>query len=398
MIAKENRSLIGAILKNERIGQNRSQRDICYGICVPSYLSKIENGEVKPDEEILEKLYKRLNIEYLGDGERYRYLKEKIEQFFFNLEYFLDCEEIYKELCSYDRQLSSSKLAIDWLIIRKIKNQDVQKSLSALKHNMTLKQQAYYRICDMESENTAEKVAAQENAANVLNNSFAYNCLCMTYLMTGQYAKIHQLESRIVSMAIEEGNTRQLAEYFLLNGTAYGCVNMEELMMANYKKTILLLQNTNWKDDLSGIYYNIGATYISSEKYDLALEYLMKADATPGGSGFFTHQKIAITYIRMGEKEKAEKFLASMKKHISDAGQKDSLESLMYEEVMWECKEGFLEDPEYLVLLEKLVKKIKKEKHFGYLYFYHDVITEAYKNQRQYKKALEFQNEISIIR
>ena len=62
----DTKPLIGAILKNERIQSGRSQKDICYGICVPSYLSKIENGIVKPDENILAKLYKRLDIEYIG--------------------------------------------------------------------------------------------------------------------------------------------------------------------------------------------------------------------------------------------------------------------------------------------------------------------------------------------
>ncbi len=60
-----------------------------------------------------------------------------------------------------------------------------------------------------------------------------------------------------------------------------------------------------------------------------------------------------------------------------------------------EAEEGFLNNPEYLELLEKLIRAIKEELHFGYLYFYRDVIVEACKRQRRYRQALEFEQEIS---
>ena len=60
-----------------------------------------------------------------------------------------------------------------------------------------------------------------------------------------------------------------------------------------------------------------------------------------------------------------------------------------------ECRDDFFDDPAYLELLEKLIEKIRKERHFGHLYFYRDVVIEAYKRQRKYKKALEFEEQIS---
>lgn len=53
-----------------------------------------------------------------------------------------------------------------------------------------------------------------------------------------------------------------------------------------------------------------------------------------------------------------------------------------------ECRDDFLDNPAYLELLEKLIDKIRKERHFGHLYFYRDVVTEAYKRQRKYKNQL----------
>lgn len=399
VIMDKNQSLIGAILKIERIKQNRSQKEVCYGICVPSYLSKMEGGSVKPDKEIVEKLYKRLGIEFVGEGEPYNNLHKMIKEYFYKLEYALDREELYSELYRYDKQLTFSKLAIEWLMIKGLHDENIKESLLVLKSYMTPLQIAYFQICGMEYfEDIKEKVAVQERAANLINNSFALAMLCTTYLEAGDYVKIHQLENKIIALALNEGNTYQLADYYFINGTAYACVNMEEMMIVNYERTIRFLQNTKWANDLSHLYYNMGATYISLKKYDCALEYLYKADQEQGGRNFYTNQKIAIAYIRNGQIDTAKEFLDKLEKDILKEFEKDSLEYLMYEEVLWECQKDFLNNPEYLILLEKLIKKIKKERHFGYLYFYHDVVTEAYINGRQYKKALEFQKSISLIR
>ena len=37
----------GMILRAERIRQGKGQKEVCYGICVVSYLSKIERGNFK---------------------------------------------------------------------------------------------------------------------------------------------------------------------------------------------------------------------------------------------------------------------------------------------------------------------------------------------------------------
>ena len=41
-----NKKIIGSIIKFNRINNNISQKQLSQGICVPSYLSRIENGEL----------------------------------------------------------------------------------------------------------------------------------------------------------------------------------------------------------------------------------------------------------------------------------------------------------------------------------------------------------------
>ena len=43
----------GMILRAERIRQGKGQKEVCYGICVVSYLSKIERGSAEPDLSLI---------------------------------------------------------------------------------------------------------------------------------------------------------------------------------------------------------------------------------------------------------------------------------------------------------------------------------------------------------
>lgn len=72
--------IAGALLRIERLRQNKGQKEVCYGICVPSYLSKIEHGTVNPDEEIVKQLFSKMNITYYSDEVILNELKVKIEQ------------------------------------------------------------------------------------------------------------------------------------------------------------------------------------------------------------------------------------------------------------------------------------------------------------------------------
>lgn len=63
MIGDIKMDIYGHIIKFERLKQNMKQVTLAEGICQPSYLSRIENDSIVPSEEVLGKLFKKLNIE-----------------------------------------------------------------------------------------------------------------------------------------------------------------------------------------------------------------------------------------------------------------------------------------------------------------------------------------------
>ena len=60
-------AMIGQLIRQERLRQNLSQEGLARGICAASYLSKIEQGQVEPGAEILERLCAALGIDYRSD-------------------------------------------------------------------------------------------------------------------------------------------------------------------------------------------------------------------------------------------------------------------------------------------------------------------------------------------
>ncbi|WP_088042549.1 helix-turn-helix domain-containing protein [Bacillus sp. EAC] len=120
LIQKENLTVLGSIIKINRINQNMSQQALSEGICVPSYLSKIENGEVVPSLEMIRLIFQELHIEYTDEYHFVKGNKDKLVSFFeeLNLNGFIKSREIYKSLESNENKLIHSPLIIDYYIAK----------------------------------------------------------------------------------------------------------------------------------------------------------------------------------------------------------------------------------------------------------------------------------------
>ena len=91
---------LGQLIKLERQRQNIKQEALASGICVPSYLSRIENGLVIPSEEIKHHILTRLNIH--SDPSVNRPSDEHTLQFKFQFKRVLNSrdKELARELLS----------------------------------------------------------------------------------------------------------------------------------------------------------------------------------------------------------------------------------------------------------------------------------------------------------
>ena len=61
---REENHIWSQLLKRKRLEQNRTLEEVAKGICSPSYLSKIENGQVDADEVYYRALFEKLDLKY----------------------------------------------------------------------------------------------------------------------------------------------------------------------------------------------------------------------------------------------------------------------------------------------------------------------------------------------
>ncbi|MDF2820266.1 MAG: Tetratricopeptide repeat [Clostridiales bacterium] len=383
----------GALLKLERLKVNKGQKEICQGICVVSYLSKIEHNQVNPDPEIMKSLFKRLGINYTADrkfvDDNYLLIDEYYQQRLYDFE---RCA--YQELLKHDDKLKYSPLFLDWLLIKANERDEISfEHLRECQEYLNKEQLArFYMLLPIEFHNSAEVILAYEEANRILNNSASIINVVYGHMLLGNYDLVNNYASKGITAALDEGNTRNLANCYLLQGSAYASQNLDQLMMPYYQRAINLLTGTIWKQDLSGIYYNMGATFLCAEKYDKAYKYLNMVEGDE--DGFLLNHKKALTLIRLGRIDETDIFLEKMN-HWILANRDNEVEKLMYEETLIECQKDFIDNPIFVEVMEKLMKLLKVTRHKGYLIFYKKLLKEAYCRQRKYKKALELEEELS---
>ncbi|MDB8557115.1 helix-turn-helix domain-containing protein [Turicibacter sanguinis] len=120
LVNKEGLKIVGSLIKLNRLNQKMSQAALCEGICVSSYLSKIENGEVMPSLEMIELLFEQLAIEYVASPDFIKVMTDRFEEFFEELNFngFVQSKEIFKHLEQEELKLIHSPLILDYYLVK----------------------------------------------------------------------------------------------------------------------------------------------------------------------------------------------------------------------------------------------------------------------------------------
>ena len=108
---------VGLRLRQQRLKRGWSQEGLCRDICAASYLSKIEQGQVQAAPELLELLFRRLELPWYGESlpELERLVEHRYECLLDgDKEGFRDSRETFAH--ALDRLLSSP-LAADGLVL-----------------------------------------------------------------------------------------------------------------------------------------------------------------------------------------------------------------------------------------------------------------------------------------
>ena len=386
--------LIGAFIRRERLKQNLSQEGLCKGICVVSYLSKIEHGQADAGDEILTALLGRLGIPY-ETGEAFlqhadALIGQLYEKFYsYNLKEE-DLEEIQRESSRY---LSSAYMLDAMLLLRYFQGKGGREAqplgeLQEFVPCMTKRQYGLYLyyLC-WEGKEPFDKLLKLEA------NGFFLTQAGIWHWMRGEYAQAIELLSRGYSVASQEGSIPNMLEAKVALGNCYSSMDgagSQEMMMGHYKVAERIAQSMGAEDFIQDIYYNIAATSLEWGQINRAEEYFQKC----ARRDVLYYHKYAICKEKQGRKEEALGLIRQGREAFPPGA--DPVFGEMYEVVEYRlCHEGYQKDPEYERILRTCMKHLGERFPKSYQKFHVPFLIELLEQQRKYKEICELMREFS---
>lgn len=233
--------MMGLLIKMNRLNQNMSQKALCEGICVPSYLSKIENGEIIPTSEIINLLFDVLGIKYNDEA---CFIEQSLVLFEHYLERltFNDFEEsskLFEEIEKNHLNYIHSPLIMDYYIIRlarycstpeRVFFEEADYTLRQVFEQLTSKQQLFYSL--YKAIDIIHTTGKYEEALTHLRyglqleeNGHIYYWLSTTYMYEHKVLQAIEYANKALQAYLRDGNVTSLmctyelvARIYMMNG------------------------------------------------------------------------------------------------------------------------------------------------------------------------------------
>lgn len=403
----------GYLIRRERLAQNLSQEGLCKGICAVSYLSKIEQGLVEPGQEIIDRLFAALHIDFVRDPELEREAERQMEEFFF----LSDADQPYEAqkafFARHGERLLASEFALDYQVIRLCMLANEQRAdearallaqLEPFLPCMPIRLRRYALIVKASLEEQLEQMQKVLEQAALLGMDcvLAYWQAICVYRM-GRYSRGFELAEKAYSLACTEGNLNiMLWSTHLLGACACNRYDLEQA--ERYYRRCKALSRGAHLDMSSYANYNLGSTYLEIGEYDKALEYLEKVSEQEGDihHNALQHQKLAILYCHLGRKAEA---LAQVQRAREICASPEfsvwpryALVRKMVRFAELLIGEEGEPSPEYEQLTIELYHATGDAYGHGFKQFYGHYLIQLYKRQRRYKEALRISDEVQSMR
>ena len=397
-----NKKLIGSIIKFNRINNNISQKELSKGICVPSYLSRIENGELLPSEDVLSIIFSRLGLKFNDSPDFVNKGVNYLKEFFNNLNYneFDYTNELFDILEKDEDKYLSSPLIMDYLLAKlarysstpsrdKFDNSKdmILSSFDLLSNNQKFIYNFYVAIDILIlSDNKQLGKILLEETLGYKESGHCYFWLSYSYRIENNPIKAYESIQKALNLYVAEGNIISIMNTYEKFAEVY-------FMLDNYSNAIDYLEiSLNMAKKFNNIYFIehinsiLAWSYYRLDDYEKSLEYLNY------NTELIDHRIIipdtiikSLVYFSLGDK-------TSLKAVIHYLNNEYTLQHINLElaNLIYELFELFINDDNYIrnplweELLIKIINNIKKlielKKVFTTLLKDHYIINRRYKD------------------
>ncbi len=400
---------IGNLIKQNRLLQNFSQETLCKDICVVSYLSKIENGLVSPNEEIIQLLFKQLNIDYLNKEEIGNDIK-LFEQYFDNLIFFTDNSKIIESINIKGELYRNSSLCVWYelfLVYEKTEEISVdfdgaKKQLNQLDkyhHNFDQMQKFFFYLAKASiSEDFDEQIESLNNALVCFDCSYISIIFIEKYMFVGKVQQALLYCAKLLNQGIKEGNFYAIYTSSLWEVSCYSQLQNIELMLKAHNKNVNLCRNHHM-DTLWVSYYNCGATLLELKMYDKALDYIicLKKDESvlSDYEKYSIYHKLSIIYYKLNDTIQGDNHLIIARQYAALLDNNE-INLKFCDMIAMLSNKSYLNNNDYHSLVEEIYIYTKKNHSYGFLQFIETFYIESLISKRRYKEALFLSNSKNV--
>lgn len=261
LLEKQNLTLLGSLIKMNRIRQNMSQQHLAQGICVPSYLSKIENGEVIPSLDIIEALFEELDIKYYSDLTFLKESQELINDFFdeLNLNGFIKSGEIFEKLVEQEDKFIHSPLIVDYYLVHfakycstseRDKFLEVLTMIQSIESLLTDHQRfKYYFYLGLDQllyhrdAVAARELLVKSTSYEMTGHSLLY--LSLAYYQLSSYYEAFEFATKSYQAYLDEGNLVGLIGFYHFKAMLCYKVGSINEALAQYERSLIYIKKLN---------------------------------------------------------------------------------------------------------------------------------------------------------
>lgn len=404
ILYKDNQKIIGSIIRLNRIKKNMSQKELAKGICVPSYLSRIEKGDLLPSDDVTSILFKRLGLTFNDTPEFIENSIKEFEDFFYNLNFneFDYTNKIFSKIEEREDTFITSPLILDYYLVKlarycstpeRDKFEDSKSALISAFDLLSPKQKSLYNfyigvdILNING-NILEGKMYIEKALNYKENGHIYFWLSYVYRVENNPIKAYESIKRALSLYVEEGNFISIMEsyvktaevYFLLDNYT-DAINYLKISLSAAKK----IKNSHYIEYINSM---LSWSYFKIKDYKTSLDYLRK------NSDLIDHRMIipdsvieCLIFFTTGDKE-------NLKKSIFKLNSPKSLEHITEDVavIFFKLFTFYIENDNYIKshiwegLLIYIVDSITQLVELRKVFI--ELLKEYYIHNRRYKDAL----------
>lgn len=360
VLYKNNQKVIGSIVRLNRIKNNMSQKELAKGICVPSYLSRIENGELLPSEDVISILFDRLGLKYNDDDEFIENGLQEFEEFFDNLNFneFDNTNKLFSEIEEKEESHITSPLILDYYLVKlarycstpeRDKFESAKNSILAaydlLSQNQEYLYNFYIGVDTLNVKGDIEEGKKYiEKALFSKETGHCYYWLSYVYRVKNNPIKAYDSIKRALSLYVEEGNFISIMESYEKTAEVY-------FMLDNHADAITYLKMAlRMAKKLNNSYYIEYTNSIIAWSYFKIQDYNKALSCLRSNTGLIDHRLIipdsmieSLIYFTLKDKE-------NLRKSINKLFLPDSIEHLGEEmsNIFFKFFTFYLENDNYL--------------------------------------------------